>query len=613
MATDSGVVGSGFIVKRYGAEIDLSVEGKVQCPRCASKGGDASKNNLHCYGLDADGEHKGAKCFACDYTIPSQKWLEENGKNSEEEKEYDLVGSIFNEEVHQKLKAITGVDPKGYRGLSKEVCSHFGVRHEYSETDGSVTAQYYPVTMQGTLSGYKKRIANPKGFSAIGETGKDCDLFGWFRFKNSSGKYVVIAAGEIDMLSAYQMLKSYNDNRGGEYEPIPVVSSTVGESGVKQFQSHYEWFNRFARIIVIPDQDSAGKAALDKIAKVLPKNKLFVMSLPMKDSNEMLKAGKQKEFINAFFRAAAYTPDGIVGSGDLMERIKEAAKVPKIPLPPFMHKLQGLMAGGIPLGTILVMGSMSGAGKSTISEEMVYHWIFNSPHKIGIVSLESDCAQYGTKILSRHISKKIDLIDDADYKLDFLNSEDVAEKSEQLFKNPDGTHRFHLIDERDGGLDSLKEQITELIIACDCRVIICDPLTDILDGLSNDEQAVFMKWLKGMVKSHQVTFILISHVRKSSGGAKANSTGADLHEEDFHGSSSIFKSSACNLLFTRNKEHPCEILRNTTTMKMTKCRWTGRTSPVAGQFFYSNDTHTLYDYDDWLSENPDAVPGDVDF
>jgi len=284
--------------------------------------------------------------------------------------------------------------------------------------------------------------------------------------------------------------------------------------------------------------------------------------------------------------------------------IKEAALVPKIPLPPFMHKLQNLMAGGIPLGTILTMGSMSGAGKSTISEEMVYYWVFNSPHKIGIVSLESDCAQYGTKILSRHISKKIDLIDDSQLKVNFLNTDDVQEKANELFRNNDGTHRFHLIDERDGGLDSLKSQIMELIVACDCRVIILDPLTDVLDGMSNEEQSVFMKWLKGMVKSHQVTFILISHVRKSSSGAKANSTGADLHEEDFMGSSSIFKSSACNLLFTRNKEHEDDVLRNVTTMKMTKCRWTGRTAPIAGQFFYSNETHTLSDYEDWLLANP---------
>ena len=56
MAADSG----SFVVKRYGVEIDLSVDGKVQCPRCAKRGGDASHNNLHRYGLDESGKHRGA-------------------------------------------------------------------------------------------------------------------------------------------------------------------------------------------------------------------------------------------------------------------------------------------------------------------------------------------------------------------------------------------------------------------------------------------------------------------------------------------------------------------------------------------------------------------------
>ena len=40
-------------------------------------------------------------------------------------------------------------------------------------------------------------------------------------------------------------------------------------------------------------------------------------------------------------------------------------------------------------------------------------------------------------------------------------------------------------------------------------------------------------------------------------------------------------------------------------MKMTKCRWTGRTAPVAGKYYYDNETHTLYDLDDYLAEHPE--------
>ncbi|MNF43661.1 hypothetical protein D3C84_247500 [compost metagenome] len=611
---------STYSFEKYG--IDLFTYGKTQCPKCAAGGRDANKDNLMVYGEDREGKHKGAYCWSCSFTIPSEEWLEEHGEIQEEV--YEYMGALFNSEIHAKLKANTTTNPRGYRGLLSDVTSYFGVRHEIDGESGKVTSQYYPATQAAPdldagykLSGYKRRI-DPKDFSKpLGETGRDCHLFGQFRFLQDRGRDVLIVGGELDQLSAYQMLKEATDKKnarnGSDWPAVPVVSPTIGESGAyKQIQLQYDWLNRFERIIVCMDNDAAGRKATEAICKLLPKGKAYIMTLSLKDPNSYIwdkdrgvSVNRANEFVSAFYKTQPYTPSGIVGSGSLMDLIKAAAVVPKIPLPPFMHKVQRMMAGGIPLKTITNLGSASGTGKSTMVDECVYYWVFNSPHKVGVVSLESDCAQYGTKILSRHIGKKLDLIEDDDYKLDLLNSAEVDSAAKELFYNTDGSHRWHLIEERDGGLDSLKELIMTLIIACECKVIILDPLQDILDGLSIDEQAVFMKWMKGTLKSHDVAFILINHVRKSGNSGKANSTGADLHEEDFQGSSSIFKSAACNLLFTRNKEAESELERNTTVMKMTKCRWTGQTSPVAGKFYYDNNAHRLYDLDDYLKAHPE--------
>ena len=92
------------------------------------------------------------------------------------------------------------------------------------------------------------------------------------------------------------------------------------------------------------------------------------------------------------------------------------------------------------------------------------------------------------------------------------------------------------------------------------------------------------------------------HTRKTSGGQKAGSTGADLHEEDLMGNSAIYKSAACNLMFTRNKEAEDDVERNTTIMKATKIRWTGKTG-IAGKYYYDNETHTMHDLDDWLNDH----------
>lgn len=587
------------IAEKFG--IDLETEHRCQCPRCASKGGDNSKDNLMVYGLDKEGRHKGAYCWSCHFTIPSQEWLDENG---EQEKEWELVGSVFNDEVKEKLKSITTTNSGGWRGIRADTTQYFGVLHEYDTQTGVLVKQYYPTLINNQLSGYKCREL-PKKFSAIGETGKECELFGQFRFKGSNAKSVLVVGGEVDQLSAFQMLDDYAKGRlkqGEErYDRQPVVSSTIGEAGtVKQLQANYEFLNQFDKIILCLDNDAAGKEAMDAIAKVLPKGKVFEMRMNLKDPNEYLKQGRSREFISAFYSAKPYSPSGIVGSSSLMEAIRAAATVPKIPLPAFMHKLQKLMAGGIPLGKIVNLGSASGTGKTTFSEELVYFWIFNSPHRIGIVSLEAEKGEYGNNILSRHLGQKLNLIEEMQDKLDLLDSEYVLEQAKILFENDDGSDRFHLVDDRDGGLNDLKDQIMKLIIQCDCKVIILDPLQDALAGLDNDQQELFMAWEKGLTKSHGVTFININHIRKSGTGQKANSQGADITEEDFQGTSAIFKSGACNLLFTRNKEAEDAMERNTTFLKMTKCRWTGQTSPVAGKYYYDNPTHTLYDYDDFL-------------
>lgn len=562
------------------------------CPRCGSKDNLAVYDDESCY------------CFGCKYTELSE---EEKERRGIEEFDYDMEEVMTREaitkEENEKIKSYTGISGKGYRGIRDETNKYFGVRYEYDEGSGEPIKQYVPVTKGGELVGYKTRKF-PKDFSnPIGQVGKDCDLVGQFRFKNFNHTLLIVG-GEIKQLAAYQILSDDQKQRGkDDFDPIAVVAPTVGESGAaKQIALHYEWLCQFKKIIVCMDSDEAGQKANEEICKVLPKGKAYVMEMRLKDADEYIKQGREKDFISDFWKARQYTPDGILSSADLPSLARKEAMVEKVPLPPFMHRLQSLMAGGIPLGRIVNLASASGTGKSTIVDEMVYFWLFNSPHRIGIVSLESDAGQYWIKLMSRHIERKIDLIETPEEKLALMDSPEYLRAENQLTYDENGNTRFNLLDERDGGLDSLKRCVEGLVVSCDCKVIILDPLQDILDGISNEEQAVFLRWMKGMVKTYTVTFINVNHVRKSGGGQKANSTGADLHEEDVMGSSTIFKSAACNLLFTRDKEAEDEVERNTTIMKMSKCRWTGRTSPFAGKYYYDNDSHRLWDFDDWVGK-----------
>lgn len=573
--------------------------GKERCPRCAENGNDKSGDNLVIY------DDGGKVCFrpGCGYTVLSDDYKAKYGG-------YELVGKPFDESVSAKIRNYT-TDPNGFRGLTRDTCTKFRVRHVFNDRN-EVVEQYYPATINYELSGYKVR-KNPKDFDAYGTTGKACDMFGQVIFRNSNSKTVIITGGELDAMSAYQMLHDYQKAKGnGEFEPVPVVSCTVGEGGTaKQIQAQYEWFSRFDKIILCLDNDEAGKRAAEECMMVLPKGKAYRLDMTLKDPNKYLEEGRGREFVAAYWAAKPIIPAGVIGSDDLYDRVIENVSTECIPLPDFMEELAEMMGGEIPLGYIVNFASASGAGKTTIVNEMIYHWIFNCPVPIGVVSMELDAGQYGETMLSRHLGRKISLIPGKQAKLEYLQSEYVRTKARELFRKEDGSPRWHLVDDRDGGLETIQATVEQLIISCGCRVIILDPLQDLLDGLSNEEQAVFMRWQKRMVKSHKVTFINISHVRKNSTGQQANSTGAFLSEEDMSGSSTIFKSGGANVLFGRNKYAEDPVERNTITAVMSKCRWTGLTGP-AGQWYYDNIKHTMMSKRKWVEDN-NHIPSEEAF
>ena len=561
------------------------------CPNCGSS------DNLAIYD---DGSYH---CFGgCGHTKLSndvKELLKERHKGrgrvkrmTEPKEEVKVVKStkpVITEEKAKEIKAETNIQGKGFRGLKDEYTKQFGVRYSYAEDTGEVVEQYYPITQESQLTGYKIREV-PKNFRSIGRTGADCELFGQFKF-NRGGKYVLLVEGELCQLSAYQMLADYNRNRGSDFETA-VVSPTTGANSYNQIAAQYKFFDSFDQIIVAMDNDEAGKKAEEKIVKVLPRGKVKLMQLRYKDSNEYLEAGKQKEFIQDFYNAKTYVPIGVLPSSNLYDRILEQTEVPKVPFPHFMRKLNDMFVGGMPLGYIFNIAADTGIGKTTYVNEMIYHWVFNSPHLVGIVSMELDAGQYGEVLLSRHISKKLSLIGDTNEKLDFLRSDKIKEKAKELMVREDGNDRFFLLDNRDGTVEEIQATIEELVISCGCKVIILDPLQDCLDGLSNEEQAVFMKWMKGFIKSFGVTFVLINHMRKSENSG----------EMDIMGSSTIIKSAAANIILKRDKLAEDEVTRNTTTVTVAKNRVCGLTGP-AGAAYYDNQTHTLYDLDDWLNGN----------
>lgn len=248
--------------------------------------------------------------------------------------------------------------------------------------------------------------------------------------------------------------------------------------------------------------------------------------------------------------------------------------------------------------------------KSTLINQITHYWIFHCPHKIGIVSLELSGGQYGLSMLSTHLGVNINDLPPEDKKL-FLLSYDTKQSIKELFKNEDDTDRFFIVEDRNNDVLTLKKKIEQLIISCNCKVIIIDPLQDVFSGASLADEQQFMSWQKVMIKAYGVMFVNVCHTRKTSGSEKAGSVGGRPTEESIQGSSDIYKSAAVNIMFRRNKlaEDPLE--RNRTYLDVTKNRWNARTGP-AGSLVFDPTENRLYDYDKYVELHPEALVADCE-
>lgn len=215
-------------------------------------------------------------------------------------------------------------------------------------------------------------------------------------------------------------------------------------------------------------------------------------------------------------------------------------------------------------------------------------------------------------MLSREVGYKINLIEDPQEAVNFVQQPHIVEARKHLTQTEDGESRFVLLDERDGDLEAVKKQCELLVNKYNCKVIIIDPIQDLFEGVDMDKQNAFIKWMKIMLKKG-VTFNNVCHVRK--GNISTDKEGKrvlrELTEDSVHGISAIVKSAGCNIFATRDKYEDDEIRKNVTYPTLGKARWTGVTGRI-NPWYYCLETHTMYDLKEYAKNNPDKIPKDFD-
>jgi len=430
----------------------------------------------------------------------------------------------------------------------------------------------------------------------------------------------ITVSGNCDAMVGYQATEAGAQNIEGGYAFVSLPSG----ANIAGLKPQLEYINKFEEIYLCYDNDEAGKSILEKSLKILPAGKVRIMKYPkgIKDINDWWLSCKTKQermnfpkkFYSNIWKSEKYSPAGIKslseGWGDYIQRGKETL----IPFPASFGDMNKRTHGGYALGEILTIAAPSSVGKSSFVKEMIYTALTETDYNIGICSFEETLGEFIEGFLSVHMSEQLNEIPydkrDRDKEwIEFNKLITMGKSDEEVEEEGSFADRVHYLDHQgscDG--DELLEKIDFLINGLDCKIIFVDPVTLALANTDMEEDE-FTAVLVKKVKKENIAWVNIHHVRKNAGGSKANSEGGDMAEEDIKGSGSWFQTSMINMLLMRNKVHTNPIVRNTTTIKMSKCRRHGKNTGIAGYTFYNGDTGRLelgVNPEDYLDEDVDT-------
>ena len=527
------------------------------CPACRNTGGDKAGDNLSVY---SDGH---GYCNACGH--------------------YEKGTSTGTYEQKERPTMQSTITPRGTSGsaikdrrISGKITSKFGVTVTFDK-GGKIDKHYYPYydsKDSNNLIGYKERTVKTKEFQIIG-TNKGSGLFGQ-EANRSGGKYLTICEGEIDALSISEMFD-------GKWQVVSLKNGA--NSASRDIKDNLDYIESFDNVVLCFDQDPAGFEAVKAVQDIISVGKLKVCKLPMKDANEMLMNGKIKEFTNAWWSAESYTPAGIIRGKDTWEYLIKSNDSVTVDYP-----WQGLnkFTYGFRTKELVTITSGAGMGKTSVVKELESYILNTTEDNLAIIHLEEAIETSVTGLMSIEANVPLHIPQYA---------RELSETGKkELWQKSVGDRNVFFYDHW-GSMseDSLLNVIRSYAKSYECRWIILDHLSIVVsdqDGIADERKAIdaIMTKLRKIVQETGVGLFLISHLKRPQG--KAHEEGGQVSLSELRGSAAIAQLSDIVIGLERNQQDDDPILRNQTTLRVIKNRFSGLTGKAC-RLQYDSETGRL--------------------
>lgn len=497
----------------------------------------------HCGSTDANSLYDDGHthCFSCGTT--------------EFEHEHEERSVMKDAIAPKKLEVKGTVKSIPERGITQQTCEKFGV----TQDDGK---HYYPYHDNGgTRTACKVRSVADKSFSIIGSF-KEATLFGQNLF-HTGGKYVTVYEGELDALAGYQLT-------GSQWPSVSIRNGA--QAALKDCKAQYEWLNSFETVVICFDGDEPGKKAAKEVAELFGnKAKIVQHKSGYKDACDYLIAGATKEFVNEWWKATPYVPDGIINAADLWEEISKPEPVAEAQYP--WKGLNKLLYGIRPAELITVTAG-SGLGKSQFLREILYNLLKTTTWNIGGLFLEESTRKTARSIMSLHANKLLHLPD----------TPTTEQELKEAFDATLGSNRIYLFDHfGSSDVDNISNRIRYMAKACDCRVVFLDHISIVVSGqdLGDERKAIdnLMTRLRTLVQELEITLICVSHLRRPQGNA-GHEDGQAVSLSQLRGSGAIAQLSDAVITLERNSMAENELERHRTKVSVAKNRYNGFTGPA---------------------------------
>jgi twinkle protein len=496
------------------------------CENCGSSDGNAVYDDGHTY------------CFVCETAA-----FEYN----ENKKEYKKIDN----EIY--LSKLTPLPSKSTalksRGIDASTIQKYMVTVNTSP-DNDVECVFPRFNNDGEHSSNQIRYKD-KAFKCEGDI-KGSTLFGQTVFP-SGGRSITVTEGYYDALSAFQLT-------GSRYPNVAVMSASTAK---KEVVNSFEYLNSFSEIIINFDSDEPGQKAAKECASLFNPGKVRILKLSeAKDANDYLMGGLTKRYVDEWFRAPPFMPDGLQLGSDpaLLDEIIKY-KEPKCVLYPWEglnHKTYGMRTS-----EFVLIKADTGVGKTSFCKEIEYALLTNAELiaeecGVGFLHFEEPKRDLALGLMSIHNDKP-------------YHFPDVARTEEELreaYKAVMDTSRVVVYDHfGSNDIDIVLAKIRHMA-ALGCRYIFVDHLSIIVSDQSGDERKQLDEIstkLKMLTMNLDINIHCVIHINRKG---------------EVRGSAGPEQVANIILDLSRDKKDPNDWRRNCTVVSVDKNRKYGRTGPA---------------------------------